>query len=404
MPENIEKYPSAVWEIFLELSPWLIFGLLIAGLIDFVLPGYRIKKWLGKNNSSSVWLAALVGMPLPLCSCGVVPAALALRRRGASRGATVSFLISTPQSGVDSIAATWGLMGWPFAVLRTIFTLVTAIIAGLSVNIFCKSESDDNTSEEEETNRAPTGSFIKRLVLPGWQILESIYKSLIIGILLAAMVSFLPIEEWVPLEVARGFFGLLILALIGIPLYICATASIPLALAFMHHGGFSLGAVFVFLLVGPATNMATALIVKKEIGGRAFITYLLSIFFVGLGAGTLINLMQLEIPKKMAEHEHGTAWDKVNEVAAILLVSALSYLLLRRLFFRRKEIMVEDSFEIKVNGMTCAHCRRSVTEAIEALPETTHVFVDLEKGSASVKGGSLLEIKEAINKAGFEAP
>jgi copper chaperone CopZ/ABC-type transport system involved in multi-copper enzyme maturation permease subunit len=313
-----------------------------------------------------------------------------------------SFLISTPQSGVDSIAATWGMMGWPFAVLRTFFTLVTAIIAGLSVNLFCKEEESEKNSDNTATVSAPQGSLLKRFFLPGWQIMESIYTSLIIGILLAAIVGFLPIHEWVSLEVAGGFYGLLILALLGIPLYICATASIPLALAFMHQG-FSWGAVFVFLLVGPATNMATALIVKKEIGGRAFVTYLFSIFFVGLAAGALINFIQLDLPKNTPGHQH-LPLGGLHEIAAYLMSATVIFLFLRRFFFKKKEVRIENSFEIKVEGMTCAHCQRSVTEAIEALPETTHVFVDLEKGYASVKGASLEDVKAAVNKAGFRAP
>jgi len=403
MTITFETYASEVWKILIELSPWLLFGFLIAGVIDFVFPAHRIKKWLGHNTSSSVWVAALMGIPLPLCSCGVVPAALALRRRGASKGATISFLVTTPQSGVDSIMATWGLMGWPFAVLRTFFTLVTGILAGLSVTLFCN-EQNPSTIKEETSVEDQQSSIIIRFLKPGWNILESIYTSLAVGILLAAIVSLIPLDYLISKEIASGFMGIVILAFVGLPLYVCATASIPLALAFHHQGGFSLGAIFVFLLVGPATNVATALIVKKEIGTRSFLTYLSSIFTVGVAAGYTINHIQLILPelvKSPVGHSHDNI---IHTISAYFLSALLVFLFAKKFLFRFKSKATDNANLLEVKGMTCEHCRSSVVQAIETVPGISNVQVDLNKGIASFDGEKLDQVKEAILKAGFSTP
>ncbi|MDE5959958.1 MAG: permease, partial [Muribaculaceae bacterium] len=123
----ITEFLATFWAMLCEMAPYLLLGFLFAGMLHAFLPASFYNRHLGRPGFWSVAKAAMFGVPLPLCSCGVIPTAMSMRRQGASRAATVSFLISTPQTGVDSILATGSLLGWPLALIRPIAAFATAL-------------------------------------------------------------------------------------------------------------------------------------------------------------------------------------------------------------------------------------------------------------------------------------
>lgn len=316
--------------LFLTAAPWLLFGYLLAALINTLVPQKWFMRHLGDARPSTTIKAALIGAPLPLCSCGVLPAALGLRRAGASKNATTSFLIATPETGVDSIAVSYALLGPVLAIARPIAALFSAITAGLLVGRAEDRNKDKCHTETSCSNAAPTqatsccssGHCCSSHEAPRppskiqkWrslfrfalvELVEDTYRWLLLGLIFAAAVqTWLP-KEWL-IEWGQGFWAMLIMAVIGIPMYICATASTPVAAGFLL-AGVSPGAVLVFMLAGPATNIATLALVDKELGRRPLLAYLGGViggaFICGALLDWIISHWQLTIqPVMMNEQE-----------------------------------------------------------------------------------------------------
>ncbi|MEE8310960.1 MAG: SO_0444 family Cu/Zn efflux transporter [Candidatus Binatia bacterium] len=302
---------SEIARVFYEGSLYILVGFLVAGLLHEFLPTDTIARHLGGERPRSVLLAALFGAPIPLCSCGVLPAAAALRRKGAGRSSLMSFLISTPETGVDSIALTYGLMGPVMAVVRPVVAIVTGVVAGL-ISIALGDDDDDTAADAtscdgqdpdhdhgpgEECSDLPgpsTGSYgrMRGVVRYGFTtLLDEIAFWIVIGIgltgLIAAMIPddfFSAVLGW-----ESGLIPMLAMVLAGLPLYLCASASTPVAAALVLKG-LSPGAALVFLLVGPATNAATITVVGRLLGGRRLRVYLGSLIAVSLAAGLLLDM------------------------------------------------------------------------------------------------------------------
>lgn len=306
-------------ELYLDAAPWLLLGLAAAGLIKAWLPEKLLSRWLGGSGLWSVTRAALVGAPLPLCSCGVLPAALGLHRGGASRSSTISFLIATPETGVDSIALSYALLGPVMAVIRPIAAILSAIVSGLltalvpearpaplsiPISSGCSGGSCcSNTVQSTPAREGPLATTIKGLRYAAGEILDDIALWLVIGIVLAGAVA-----TWVPPQMladwGSGLPAMLLMLLVGIPMYICATASTPLAAALLL-AGLSPGTVLVFLLAGPATNLATLAVVRKEFGTAVLAAYLsgisLSSILLGLLLDWLLVRLGLDVVAQMGE-------------------------------------------------------------------------------------------------------
>lgn len=336
-------------DLFIESAPWLLLGITIAGLIKVFIPEDFLVKHLGSASFSSIIKAALIGAPLPLCSCGVIPAALGLRRAGASKSSTTSFLISTPETGVDSIAITYAFMGPFMAITRPIVAIISAIIAGIAVKYIDPSDNALHTQKDNETNSAccapkaeepsccasdstpkQSQTVIQKLQY-GLQfaftdLVKDIAFWLLVGLILAgAIQAFIPIE-WLT-QWGNGWMAFLVMALIGVPMYICATSSTPIAAALLFSG-VSPGAVLVFMLVGPATNIATLRLVQKELGNRSLSAYLSSIIGVAFISGWLVNLMAQKydfIALETSNHtmEHGYVAIALSVLLAALIVRGL---------------------------------------------------------------------------------
>ncbi|MDP8262083.1 MAG: SO_0444 family Cu/Zn efflux transporter [Candidatus Ancaeobacter aquaticus] len=289
-------------EIFNSMSPFLLLGLFFAGIIHVYVPTNKIGKSIGKKTTSSVTKAALWGIPLPLCSCGVIPAALSLRKHGASKGATLSFLVSTPETGVDSIAITYSLLDPLFTIFRPVAAFVTAMTCGIAENFFSRKEKEEEIKVTEDVcricneNEKPGHSHsplrkIWRIFEYGYiEFLGDIGKWLFIGIIAAGMITAIIPEGFFTRFIGQGFLEMIIMLIAGIPLYICASATTPIA-ASLIVVGVSPGAALVFLLSGPATNLATLTVVWKYIGKKSAVIYLLSIAVTSLLMGLALNFI-----------------------------------------------------------------------------------------------------------------
>ena len=325
------------WNILAEFAPYLLIGFSIAGLLHYCIPPKLIINQLGESNIYSVFKAALLGIPLPLCSCSVIPVASSIRKIGASRGATISFLSSTPQTGVDSILATYALFGWVFTLIKLTVALLCGLVSGILVDIFCKhQEASTEDLDVGHSHHAPitqksiTGSlryFFVELPL-------DLYKPLLIGIFIAGLINnFLP-SDFFTGTFSSGLVAFIGITLISLPLYVCAVESLPLAFAFLS-AGISPGAVLVFLIVGPATNSATILATLKIIGKQATIIYILTLVVIAWSAGYLMNIfLDIEMNDFKEHHSHLSIWNHLS--ASILLAYFLNAVLCESFFWRKK--------------------------------------------------------------------
>lgn len=345
------------WSLFLEMSPYLFLGFLIAGILHVLVPDEKILSYLGESAGKvrSVINASLMGLPLPLCSCGVLPTALSLKKRGATKGAALSFMISTPETGVDSIAITYALLDPIMTVFRPLATLFTAISAGVIENFSSANEkkpllskplvmmhasaapgcgcscSDGACSSNGNANASSRIAAGIRYAFV--DLLGDISKWLIVGTLLAGVIAYLIPEEVISSYLGGGIFSMVIMLLIGIPLYICATTSTPLVAALVAKG-MSPGTAFVFLLAGPATNAATITMVMKFLGKKTAMIYVGTIAVCSIGFGLLLDLIYMSLGVKAAAVV-GTGGDIVP--ASIQLVFALVLLPLMAYGITRKK-------------------------------------------------------------------
>ncbi len=293
-----------IWHTFDEAALYILFGVFMAGAIQIFVDRDKIAKHLGKPGFKSVILAALFGVPLPLCSCGVLPTAVSLRKSGASKGSVLSFLISTPESGIDSIAMSLAMLDPLMTVFRPLAAFTTAITAGVSENIFGKKEEGEavppaNTCEscgDDESGKAHKHNFADKfrygMRYAFVDLLGDIAKWLVLGLTIGGIISYFVPQSFIENYLGSGLCPMFIMLLIGIPLYICASASTPIAAALIAKG-MSPGVALVFLLAGPATNAAGMLMVGKFLGKRSVLIYLASIAVCAVIFGLLLNHIYL---------------------------------------------------------------------------------------------------------------
>ena len=390
-------YLHEIWDILLEAAPYVLFGFFVAGMLKAFMPKDFVSRHLGRGNNkhsaAPVFKAAFFGIPLPLCSCGVIPAAAGLRKQGASKGAATSFLISTPETGVDSIAITYALLDPLMTVMRPFAAFLSAITAGLLVdNIPGVSEekkpalspgsstgsglqdpmeplvigkpltatagSPDNLENAQCSSGCCSGGApaapapravssccsdahaagnlsrmdVKEKFKHGMhfafgELVADIGKWLMLGIMLAAIITlFMPVD-FIENYVGNGLFGMAMMVIVGIPMYVCATASTPIAAA-LALKGLSPGAALVFLLAGPATNVATITVVAQTLGKKVAVVYVSSIAVVAMILGLVVNSVYSQLGLSISEwistsevHTHGP----VAYVSAIVLLGLVTY-------------------------------------------------------------------------------
>lgn len=393
-----------------EMSPYLLLGFLIAGLLHAFVPGRFYARYLSGNNFRSVALAALFGVPLPLCSCGVIPTAMAMRREGASKAATVSFLIATPQTGVDSILATSALLGLPFALIRPVAAFVTALFGGALVGAVTRREAPLRGETAAETAVRPHTFWGRcRLALSyGFgEMIQDIGRWLVIGLLLAGLITIFVPDDFFAVSEQHPLLGMLVVLALSIPMYLCATGSVPIAAALMLKG-LTPGAALVLLMAGPATNMAAILVIGKVLGRRTLLLYLGAIILgaiaFGLGIDTLLPARWFELQggsAVMACHGGGATTPWWQTASSILFVVLLAVALFKRYHKTKTNTKMKNCFKIK--GMMCNHCKANVERALSAVEGVTSVEVDLAAGTARVEGTFNPEtIIATIRQLGYE--
>ncbi|MBU0519301.1 SO_0444 family Cu/Zn efflux transporter [bacterium] len=400
------------WGVLGEMAPYLLFGFLVAGLLSVFISQKTVERNLGKPGISSVAKASLFGIPLPLCSCGVIPVGASLRRNGASKGATTSFLLSTPQTGVDSILVTYSLLGPFFAVYRPIVAFVSGLLGGALVEVFDKNGSRFNGDIEDPCGDScgipeqRTGNKLAQAFKYGFVSLpQDIGKALIVGLVIAALISYIIPDDFFTGLFGTGIASMVVMMVVGIPLYVCATASVPIAAAFMAKG-ISAGAALVFLMTGPATNAATISTIWKVLGKKTAFLYLLTVVISSLAAGFLLNYIYTSESIPSMPHAHQMVPGILENSSAVVLILILSYALIQP-YFRsrttRKAFEMSDAQELNIKGMTCNHCAANVQRVIEECPGVDEVTVDLTAGKAFIKGEGF-DLKcaiEAVTKIGY---
>ena len=406
----MQEYLMPFVALLNEMSPYLLLGFLIAGLLHAFVPGRFYARYLSGNNFRSVALAALFGVPLPLCSCGVIPTAMAMRREGASKAATVSFLIATPQTGVDSILATSALLGLPFALIRPVAAFVTALFGGALVGAATRREAPLRGETAAETAARPHTFWGRcRLALSyGFgEMIQDIGRWLVVGLLLAGLITIFVPDDFFAVSEQHPLLGMLVVLALSIPMYLCATGSVPIAAALMLKG-LTPGAALVLLMAGPATNMAAILVIGKVLGRKTLLLYLGAIILgaiaFGLGIDTLLPARWFELQggsAVMACHGGGATTPWWQTASSILFVVLLAVALFKRYHKTKTNTKMKNCFKIK--GMMCNHCKANVERALSAVEGVTSVEVDLAAGTARVEGTFNPEtIIATIRQLGYE--
>ena len=404
---TIMEYITPFLYLLNTMAPYLLLGFLLAGVIHAYVPRRLYARYLSQPDFRSVALAALFGVPLPLCSCGVIPTAMSLRREGASKGAVTSFLIATPQTGVDSIVATYSVLGLPFAVIRPVVALVTALAGGWTVNRLTRSETDGILPAAEGGEVRRSGSrFVEALRYGFVDMIQDIGRWLVLGLLVAGLITILVPDNFFASFADKPLLNMAVVLLFSIPMYLCATGSIPIAAALMLKG-LSPGAALVLLMAGPATNTASILVIGKVLGRRTLAAYLGAIVAGAVGFGLAIDylLPAAWFVPSGAVHAacHGEAGYSWVEVASSALLAALlAYALMKRFIHRKNDTSMTKQI-YRVGGMSCNHCKASVEKNLALLPSVTAVEVDLTAGTVAVEGtADAAEIRKVIEELGFE--
>ncbi len=408
---------SEIWFLLCEMSPFLLLGFLLAGLMHEFIPNTLYTRYLGKPTFRSVVLAALFGVPLPLCSCGVIPTAMGIRREGASKGATISFLIATPQTGVDSIIATYSLMGLPFAVIRPVVALLTAIFGGTLCNVVENVDVDDNLNHNANLNanddKKPTSTSSSKRLRRAFayafvEMMEDIGKWLAIGLVVAGIITAVVPNSWFNIFQDNTLYSILFVLVFSIPMYLCATGSIPIAMALMLKG-LTPGAALVLLMAGPACNAASILVVGKVLGKRTMLIYLVSIvmgaIIFGFGIDHLLprEWFNAPISHYAACHEEGVGLFSYLCTAFLLVCLVRAFWPWKQRHHHHHH--AESACTIyRVEGMNCNHCAENVRKSIATVEGVEQVDVSLHEGTASVAGSAKEEeIMQAVESIGFRA-
>ena len=388
-----------------EIAIYLVFGFFVAGVLHVFFPESMIQKHLGASSLGSVIKATLFGIPLPLCSCGVVPVATSLKKSGASKGSIVSFLVSTPQIGADSFLVTYSLIGWVFAVFRIVASAITAFISGVLVNLF--SQKDKEEASSTQALQETMGERLKSIFFyVEYNLLGSLANALLLGIVIAGLISALIPISFFERYLGNDFLSMILMMAIGIPLYVCASASTPIAASLLMKG-ISPGAALVFLLTGPATNAVNIATVSKIVGKKSTAAYLATIAGVSLLLGFLLNkLSALTGLAVIHEHHHSMLPEWLNTIGSISLFAMLSIYYYRiKLYPKlRKKRTMSNTYTLHVKNMSCMNCVKHVTHAIESVEGTSDIMIDLDKGTASfvLLNTDLLDtVKKKIEEAGY---
>jgi len=410
----ISIYFKELWSLLTEMSPYLLFGFLFAGLLHIYLQKEKVGGMLKGNNFRSVLNATLLGVPLPLCSCGVIPAGLSFHKNGASKGSTVSFLISTPQTGIDSILVTYSLLGLPFAIIRPFVALVTGLAGGTAANILDNKEITNKETTNQNNVHLNTKQTVAKVLHYGFvEFIQDISKWLIIGLLLAALLAIVIPDNFFTQYIDKPWLNMLLVLAASVPLYICATGSVPIAAVLMMKG-LSPGAALVFLMAGPATNIATITVLWKSLGKKSTLIYLATIIigalFFGYIIDTFLPLNWFSITNHIHNQHHHILPQWLGITSAIVLIGLIINGFVLNKIKESKEKMEKSKFnsltiiqKYRVEGMSCKNCKAHVEKDVLALDGIDQVSADFVTGEVAISGNNIDEkkLKDTIESAGY---
>jgi len=408
--EIITGLLQEIWRLTNEMSPYLLFGFLIAGLLHIIIPKEKIYNSFSRNNISSVLKASLFGIPLPLCSCGVIPVAALLKREGAGKGPVVSFLVSTPTTGVDSILATYSLLGPLFAVIRPVAALFTGVFAGFITNLSEKKKENQSNigfscavCDISTPHTLPLSGIIEKVKkmfkYAFVDLLGDVGKWIAIGILIGGLIGYF-VPPWMFEQyLGNPVLAYLLMLAVGIPMYVCATGSIPIAASLIMKG-LTPGAGLIFLIAGPATNTATLSFIYGKLGKKSLINYLATLIITAVFFGIILDWLWSLSGKDIALITGGMEmlplWLKIS--SSILLIG-----LILNTFLKKSEGKIMGTGKIfKVPDMECEHCKKTIGSEIRKLTGIENVNIDLKTKEVEVIGNvKEEEIISAIKNAGY---
>ncbi len=416
-----------LWLTIGELAPWLLLGMILAGLMHVILPPHWIRRHF--QGMRGVVQAVLFGIPLPLCSCGVIPAGIGLKKEGASDGAAMGFLIATPQTGVDSILVSAAFLGWPFAFFKMFSALVTGIVGGWLTEKFSAPRPIASPGpglnlpvvagglpivQTSKTIR-PRPRRWSDAVTHALEILRSIWGWLVIRILVSAFLNWSGPSELVgPIRQWGTWTNMAIVLVISLPLYVCATASVPIAAALIQIG-FSPAAAFVFLMAGPSTNVTTLGAIYSKFGVRHLVIYLVTIVGGSFGFGLLFeywfgdSLLAIVAKSHAHHHDHLLAMNWLSTASSVILLGLIAWFAWERIKRwwtpqAKSTNAAGPVITLAVSGMHCQSCVDKLETALRKDPQVQSVKVELEPGQVTVTGTIKKErIAEIIHSVGFVA-
>ncbi|MBL7068188.1 MAG: permease [Candidatus Marinimicrobia bacterium] len=374
---------SEIWNFLLIVSPWLLLGLFIAGLIHSFIGESFIKEHLGGSGFIPVLKATLFGIPLPVCSCSIIPIAAGLRKDGASKAATMSFLISTPTTGVDSIFITYGMLGGVFAVARPLAALIGGILIGVVVYLTEKNNHSRLIVEHKQHPHLSLLDRIKSTFVYGFSVLpQDLSKTLLLGIAVGGALSALLPTDFASEYLSNPLIAYPLMIVVSVPIYVCAVGSVPIAAALLMKGLIP-GAALAFMIAGPATNTITLGFVGKKLGKKVFIIYLVSIIIVAVGGGLLMDMFLPTWSGQELMHRHNETSVFLKIISAVLLLAIMGYSL-----FKEKKVIKDIDMEYRfyVPDMTCKHCQMTIENSLKKLPGIENVVISLADKTVSVDG------------------
>ena len=387
------------------MAPYLLLGFLIAGVLHVFVPRNFYANYLSSNNKLSVLWAALLGIPLPLCSCGVIPTAIGLKNEKASKGAIASFLIATPQTGIDSILATFSLMGLGFAIIRPTAALITGICGGLLVNRLV--HENDINDYATSSCQVETGNRLWRVLKYAfYDMLRDIGLRLLIGLVVAALIQVAVPDEFFLSFGNQPLLQMLVILVIAVPMYICSTGSIPVAAALMMKG-LSPGAALVMLMAGPAVNLASILVIHKTLGRRFTSIYLMTIVGFAVLFGVLLNATGIDFNVATQEAccmSTSALPSPFKIVCATVLTLLIIFALIMKFFskFTTNRPLDPDVTIYRVEDMHCSHCEAAVVRAVEEVAGVEKATASASANTLTIKGPATEEaIRTAVEGIGY---
>jgi len=325
----IKSFVADFWTTVAQMSPYLLFGFFVAGVLSALVSRQLVERHLGGKGFWPLVKASLFGVPLPLCSCGVIPVSMSLHKHGAGKGATISFLLSTPQTGVDSIFVTYSLLGPVFAIFRPLVAFATGIFGGAIVALFDRQAAGGKSAPPKCSGACCDGAggnrLIKGLKFGFVELPRDIARAMLAGLAVAALISLLvPDNFFVEKMPLGGPVAMLAMMIMGIPVYVCATASVPIAAALIAKG-LSPGVALVFLITGPATNAASLTTIWKILGPRTAGAYLFTVIASALGSGLLLDAVFPRLGSVVSSHIHRMQPSLSGQLSAVVLLIVLGF-------------------------------------------------------------------------------